>query len=35
MVERHQGIIGATSRENEGATFIMVLPVEQPKLATN
>lgn len=29
VIERHQGIIGASSRENEGATFIMVLPVRQ------
>ncbi len=31
VIERHQGIIGATSKENEGATFIMVLPVAQPR----
>jgi len=31
VVERHQGIIGASSKENEGATFIMVLPIAQPK----
>jgi signal transduction histidine kinase len=29
VVERHQGIIGASSKENEGATFIMILPLRQ------
>jgi signal transduction histidine kinase len=29
VVEKHQGIISAHSRENEGATFIMVMPIEQ------
>jgi signal transduction histidine kinase len=29
VVEKHQGIISATSKENEGATFMMVLPVKQ------
>lgn len=29
VVEKHQGIISAHSKENEGATFIMVLPVTQ------
>jgi signal transduction histidine kinase/DNA-binding response OmpR family regulator len=31
VVEKHQGIISAHSKENEGATFIMVLPIEQPQ----
>lgn len=30
VVEKHQGIISAQSKENEGSTFIMVLPIEQP-----
>jgi signal transduction histidine kinase len=29
VVEKHQGIISAHSKENEGATFVMVLPIEQ------
>jgi signal transduction histidine kinase len=29
VVEKHQGIISAHSRENEGATFIIVLPLQQ------
>lgn len=31
VIEKHQGIISAQSKENEGATFIMVLPIEQPQ----
>jgi signal transduction histidine kinase len=31
VVEKHQGIISAHSIENEGATFVMVLPMEQPQ----
>jgi signal transduction histidine kinase len=31
VVEKHQGIISAHSMENEGATFVMVLPMEQPQ----
>lgn len=29
IVDKHNGIIGVTSRENEGATFTVVLPVAQ------
>lgn len=29
IVERHNGVITAKSRENEGATFIIVLPLKQ------
>ena len=29
IVEKHNGIISASSRENEGATFVIVLPVQQ------
>lgn len=29
VIEKHQGIISAHSREDEGATFIMVLPLKQ------
>ncbi|SFD85088.1 His Kinase A (phospho-acceptor) domain-containing protein [Chitinophaga sp. CF118] len=31
VVEKHQGIISAYSKENEGATFVLVLPIEQPQ----
>lgn len=31
IVEKHNGTITARSRENEGATFIILLPLEQPK----
>lgn len=31
IVERHQGIIIAKGRENEGAQFTIVLPAEQPR----
>jgi signal transduction histidine kinase len=33
VVERHQGVIGASSKENEGATFTIVLPLEQKPAA--
>lgn len=33
VVERHQGIIGASSKENEGAKFIIILPLEQKQAA--
>jgi two-component system CheB/CheR fusion protein len=38
IIERHNGIIRAESREGEGATFVMVLPLRQetePEVAAN
>ncbi|MVT12192.1 hybrid sensor histidine kinase/response regulator [Chitinophaga tropicalis] len=34
VVEKHQGLISASSKENEGATFVLLLPVEQPKITS-
>jgi light-regulated signal transduction histidine kinase (bacteriophytochrome) len=31
IVERHGGIITASSTQGEGATFILILPIHQPK----
>lgn len=31
IIEKHNGIIRADSRENEGATFVFILPFEQPQ----
>ena len=30
IVDKHNGLITATSKENEGTSFIIVLPIDQP-----
>jgi two-component system CheB/CheR fusion protein len=32
IIEKHNGIISAFSKEGEGATFVIVLPLKQPRL---
>lgn len=34
-VDKHHGLISATSQVNQGSCFIIVLPIKQPKEATN
>ncbi len=35
IMDKHNGIISAKSVENEGASFILILPLEQPKESFN
>ncbi|WP_149243751.1 response regulator [Dyadobacter sp. 32] len=34
IMDKHNGLISARSREDEGASFILVLPVTQPKITS-
>ena len=35
IIDKHNGLISAQSKENEGASFIIILPLLQPELPTN